>query len=145
MLPKMTDRTTLYLTPALARLKSRVEAGDLMGGLSRHLEWIVNLHEHCCRQSLPRLTAKQWQALRACLNGIWMWEPWEITPQRLAVEVHDSAGRKDAESWDTDLEALASRLAQMTPAEAIALAESICRWWQRPDADMDDLPEDEFR
>lgn len=140
----MTDRTTLYLTPTLARLKSRVEVGDLMGGLSRHLEWTVALYEHCCRQSLPSLTPKQWQALRACLNGIWMWEPYEITPRRLAMEVYDSVGRTDAGSWGTDLEALASRLAGMTPAEAIAIAEVISRWWQRLDGDMGDLPIDEL-
>lgn len=140
----MTDRTTLYLTPTLARLKGRVEAGDLLGGLSRHLEWTVGMYEHVCRQSLPRLTPKQWQALRACLNGIWMWEPYQVTPQRLAVEVYDSAGRKDAESWGTDLEALASRLAGMAPAEAVAIAEVVSRWWQRPDGDVGDLPADEL-
>lgn len=138
----MTARTTLYLTPTLARLKQRVEAGDLVGGFSRHLERTVAMYEHVCRAALPQLTPRQWQALRAALNGVWMWEPYEITPQRIALEVRDSAGR-DVESW-ADIDALALRCAQMTPAEAVAVAEVISRWWQRPDGDIGDLPGDEL-
>jgi hypothetical protein len=140
----MTARTTVYLTPTLARLHSRVQGGDLPGGLSRHLERTVACYEHACRASLPDLTPRQWQALRACLNGIWDWEPRLITPHRLAAEVRDSAGRADAESWGTDLEALALALSRMTTAEAVAIAESVSRWWQREDADMGDLPGDDL-
>lgn len=140
----MTERTTLYLTPTLARLKFRVDAGDLIGGLSRHLERTVALYEQCCRASLPDLTPRQWQALRACLNGIWEWEPYSITPNRLAIEVADSAGRTDAESWGTDLDALARQLSGMTPAQVIAIAEVVSRWWQRPGGDTYDLPMDEL-
>lgn len=140
----MTARTTLYLTPTLARLQRRVQGGDLLGGLSRHLEWTVAAYEHVCRASLPRLTPPQWQALRAGLNGIWTWEPVMITPTRLAIEIRDSAGR-DADTWGTDLEALALRCAGMTTAEAVAVAEVVARWWQREDGDMGDLPEDELR
>lgn len=139
----MTDRTTLYLTPTLARMKQRVEAGDLLGGLSRHLEWTVAMYEHICRESLPQLTPRQWQALRAALNGIWMWEPYEVMPQRIAVEVSDSVGR-DVESCGADIESLALACAQMTPAEAVAVAEVISRWWQRTDGDVGDLPGDEL-
>ena len=115
----MTARTTLYLTPTLARLKRRVEGGDLLGGLSRHLEWTVAAYEHVCLASLPEFTLAQRQALRTALRGVWAWAPEDITPQRLAREVA-SAG----------LQELAEDIGGMTVAEAVAIADAVTRGWQ---------------
>ena len=58
-------RTTIHLTPALERVAARASDGDLIGGLTAHLDRMSAAYDAMCRAALPQLHLREWNALRS--------------------------------------------------------------------------------
>jgi len=131
----MTDRTSLYIGPALRRLLDDRPEDKGLWTRSGLLNTVAARYAEVCRRHCPTLTMAEWCACMDALNGVWMQATSAHEASRLTVvwaEVYD-ADRLNGlgAKWGCDAKALAERIREMDYATTVALVDAVERWWAR--------------
>jgi hypothetical protein len=124
-MPNRHKHPTIRLASKVSNRLSQPSGAIASVNLGRYF-WLLG-------QSLPDFSEAEWNLLRDACNG-WATtsEPPEILVQGLKLQVADVIANDFLDSkWQVDKDMLAEKLHKLTPLQAIAVVESIERWWAR--------------
>lgn len=125
----MTKITSLSLNDETsAILEPRVH--ESTGGRSGAISTIVARYAEICRRELPGLSEAEMNLVRDALNGAWLVDRPEGIQTMLWAEVTDAIKLNQADTkHGVDGAALVEKLRGLTYAQAVALVDSVERWW----------------
>ncbi|GIV22171.1 MAG: hypothetical protein KatS3mg023_3922 [Armatimonadota bacterium] len=125
----MARRVNVYLHDAVQSEALRRGHGNRENVVNRDLSRYYTLLRVCL--GAVALSDQEWDYLRDALNGtIFSAELIPYLPHALADAVKDASFDGLGEKWGVDANALAGKILELSPAEALAVVDAVECWWE---------------
>lgn len=125
----MNNKTTIHLSPALAKLReiSKENPSQGFGGM---LTTIVERYNEIVRRKKLNLSEAEWNLIRDTMNASCYWDrPDSILVLPIAVRDSIELDKAD-EKWDVDGTALLEKLGSADYSDLCAIVDRVETWWR---------------